>query len=599
MRLKNINRYLIPSVFVLVGLAIASFFFAGEWKSALSVQKPLTQLMKYGNLRSDASTAKWRFVPGISQKLLQNATLPEVVFSATDFSPSAAGKVIASIPFEPKKDGFSFENYINTDDATYKDLGMEQLRRLFGDAVCIDPAAKKCKLTRAAVQWMQEFNTAMSEGGHCEGLSALSLIFFSKLEDPTPFGSKITNKLELEGNEPLQREIAVFFSTQGTEPTMSAVTENVTPVEIVNKLIQALKDFPKTNETFSLGIYQPNFKAGHAITPIAVKDMGNNKMVVVVYDNNFPDVKRELTVDMKNNKWIYKASTNPYDPESTYQGDKKTKTLDLTPTLVRLRRQSCPFCSGDEDESLPESQYNRIHLEGLHSMVLADDFGNQTGYVDGELINDIPGTKIQPWRSAWQKNALQPTYLTPLDLQLDLSINGNGSSTKNKSTLSLYGPGYGFVVDEIDLKNGKEEMYRVSRQGKALTHIVKNMQNPVDSLIWSTEDADYGLTLEGTDLPENSRYSFWLENEKKRVVMSVEESPDPLSFSVVLGRMEGENEQDYSLEDLSLEAGDIVYMKYIPWDTTDTKRTLEVDRGGDGKIDEKLSMEEVQAGENL
>ncbi len=193
---------------------------------------------------------------------------------------------------------------------------------------------------------MQQKNQSMGRG-HCDGMAALSLLFYVNHIKVKDFGGMSVNSLQIEGNEKLQREIAYWWTTQATEPTQSARDKNtLTPQEVVQELVKAFKAGPNS-ELYTIALWKSNGKGGHSVTPFAVEDWDNNVFAILVYDNNYPNITRKIIVDSNANTWRYNASINPNAPEQLYEGDANTKTLLLTPTSSRLQIQQCPFCEED------------------------------------------------------------------------------------------------------------------------------------------------------------------------------------------------------------------------------------------------------------
>ena len=96
-----------------------------------------------------------------------------------------------------------------------------------------------------------------------------------------------------------------------------------------------------------LGRLQARLHGGHAITPLAIEDRGEDKFAVLVYDNNFPNTIREVDIDTAANTWNYTASTNPSEEAALYEGDASTKTLEVEYarnglTLSRVRSARPP-----------------------------------------------------------------------------------------------------------------------------------------------------------------------------------------------------------------------------------------------------------------
>lgn len=83
------------------------------------------------------------------------------------------------------------------------------------------------------------------------------------------FGADLVSALDFD-SQPLQREIAYWWSTQVVDPTYNA-TFSGTPQEILDIL---LKMTPDSNETHTIGIFMRDGSGGHAIPPFAVQDQG-------------------------------------------------------------------------------------------------------------------------------------------------------------------------------------------------------------------------------------------------------------------------------------------------------------------------------------
>src|SRR5205807_2452983 len=77
------------------------------------------------------------------------------------------GPLVADNGFRPETDGFAFENYGTAPEGHQPrvNLGPDEMRKLFGDAVCADAQSGKCDLIPPAQQWMDQSNKG-TEGGH-------------------------------------------------------------------------------------------------------------------------------------------------------------------------------------------------------------------------------------------------------------------------------------------------------------------------------------------------------------------------------------------------------------------------------------------------
>jgi len=262
------------------------------------------------------------------------------------------GKILADTGFRPKPHGFSFPNYGNENKPV--NLTPDKVRELLGDKACKTIKDGACVLTASAENWMKTQNQEM-DGGHCEGMAALSTLVYAgkvKLSDLDP-NAKSVNDLKPD-NPKVQAEIAKWFTTQMTDPTASSAIKK-SPNDIVDTLIQKMQPGAAP---FTMGIYQPDGSGGHAITPYAVVDMGNGKVRIMVYDNNYPNAERWIDVDRAKNTWQYTGSTNPAEQETGYQGDANSG-LELTPLEARAQLpQKCEECLSGNANAEPTTPTN-------------------------------------------------------------------------------------------------------------------------------------------------------------------------------------------------------------------------------------------------
>ena len=266
---------------------------------------------------------------------------------------TAANTITADSGFRVTKDGFSFENYGSkfcpgnsyTGCFEVQNLTEAEMVRMYGSQVCKSVDADgTCTLTKAARSWMKEINSVVADG-HCEGMAVLSSLFYNGTEDPADFGNSNVNKLTLKNNAALQREIAYWFTTQWF---MEDYIIEDTPTKQVNYLIN---HFNKGKGPIPLGIYQRNMSGGHAITAYAIVDHGSGIYYIMVYDNNYPNEERYITVDTKKDTWSYQTSVNTWTNTADYSGKGKTNPLQICPLEPRLGTFKCDFCTGSASSS--------------------------------------------------------------------------------------------------------------------------------------------------------------------------------------------------------------------------------------------------------
>lgn len=392
--------------------------------------------------------------------------------------PSTTGQYVADSGFRPDPDGFSFPNY--GDDPGVAGLGAAQLVELFGQQACLTPSGAACRLGSPATTWLQVMNNAAA-AGHCEGMAALSQVFAAGEQSPSEYGAENTFGLPFDGNQRLQRDIARWFSTQATEPTQGSELRGKSPVEILDLLIEALPAERTPENTYTLGIFQPEFEGGHAITPYAVEDRGDGVFWIMVYDNNFPGESRALAVDRKTEAWSYLASTNPEEPEAVYVGDKHSGTLTLTALAPRLVQQECPFCRGELDDEVAESGTNQFSLTGAAAQSSDTDFyltdaaDQRLGRVTGRLVRDVPDGRIIPLS---QGPGVAPAPFLEAPASLDTTVTIVSQEESTALDFAMIGAGYDVLISGVNAPDGATAQVRLAADGSRVTYSQKPVAGP-------------------------------------------------------------------------------------------------------------------------
>lgn len=508
-------------------------------------------------------------------------------------SPAPADETAEAVDtgFRPEENGFSFENY--GDEIEVQNLTVEEMQRMFGDQVCTEFGAQTCVLTPAARRWMEENNDAMA-GGHCEGMAALSMLFFDDTLSPSAFGEDEVSALTLEDNELLQREIAYWWATQATSTVMDQ-TITGTPTEIL-QVLQDAYQYGVSDETYTIGIYLEDWSGGHAITPYAVEPQENGEVWVMVYDNNYPGEERYLVINTELDTWEYEAATNPQEESELYQGDAETQTLDLTPNSARTQIQLCDFCEsqysnkGGNGLAKADIAYNQVWMEGDAHLLITDANGNKLGYENGQFINQIPLARI----NALKSNPLlgedsEPTYYLPSSLPFSMIIDGDTLTTQDAVDVVMIGPGYYVGVESIYMDPGQKDILRLDPDGGAIAYQTDYSESPYLVMGLEYPDASFELAVMGVDIQPGAETMITFDREKGQLVLRSTASEYGV-FLLEITRYDNENEETFESDEITLEPGDIIYFSVKNWTAQNSALEISFDDGGDGTIDEVLNM---------
>jgi hypothetical protein len=416
------------------------------------------------------------------------------------------GELVADSGFRPDVDGFSFPNYGNEESP--QNLTPANVEALFGEQVCVSGTGADCVLIPAGEKWMETQNAGM-DGGHCMGFSVASLRMFARTLDPANFGADTTYGLPVD-NPDVQSTIAQSFVYQMIDGINGQRTIG-TPAEILDALIGYINS---GQDYYTLGFFKADGTAGHAVTPLAVEDHGDGKYTILIYDNNYPNVVRPFEVDRDNNSFSYNGSTNPNEAESLYEGDATTQPMDLTPTLIGENLQPCPFCDGelvDESEQatlgsvLPkDKQYAEVALvgdiENHPHLIFTDSDDNQTGIIDGKLVNDIEGVDvITQYADDPSIGALEPKFRLPLDKDVTITIDGtNLSETASGVAVNYTADGKVIEVDDITVAPGQQDTMVVDTASYTIVYETNNEEGNAPSFFAGVDEQDASYTLGAT-----------------------------------------------------------------------------------------------------
>lgn len=503
--------------------------------------------------------------------------------------PAADGK--PDIKFRPNPNGFPFQNY--GEDKSITNMTAADVRRLFGDAACaIVGADGACTLTPPGEQWVAQANKAM-DGGHCEGFAALALLFYQNKLNVADFGAATTYALQLPGNEKLQRQIATWFMTQATEPARNATIRGKTPAEVVQLLSTA---FATGTDSYTLGIYKPEFKEGHAITPYAIVDKGGGQFEISVYDNNFPGEERAVKVDTTANTWSYTAAADPTQQASLYQGDATTKTLDASPTAPRLVKQVCPFCGdvtpptgGATVASVKGAavKYRTISLSaGKADLLIATPDGKRLGFAAGKLVNEIADADAIPIKSSepWLVQP-DPSYRVPLGVTHTVTIDGTALTAAEAADVVAVMPGYSLGVLGISLDPGQKDTLTFSADSSEITYKTVSNESPTLELGVTLDGADWRFVIVAANEQGGQEVKLHIDLAAGTLRVSIAGGAPSSSFAIEIYRIDDKGDQVFTHQGKSVAAADAVVIAYGKWSGNGSPMALGLDAGGDGSVD--------------
>ncbi len=562
------------------------------------------------------------------------------------FTLFAQPNIVASLKFDPKVSGFGFENFGNESRNWQDDLGTEDLIRLFGvNAVCKSGSgAKDCVVKAAAREWTKQQLEGMN-GGHCEGMAVTSLRFNSGLPFknrimPAAFQTGAASPFKLKLDQSIENYISYYFVTQVFDEVSAptTATANKGPVEVVKMLIDS---FNAGKDTYSLGFYKfanGRKSDGHAITPIAVEDLGA-KYSIHVYDNNYPGETHYVIVDKAGKQtWKYVASTNPNEPPSEYVGNTDTKTLELTATSWREGRCFDASFSSDGgkavgcgtetmmpakpitptapakpttpvtpakkpvEETDEDGEDAEFSLNGDGEMLVIDGTGKRVGYdpKTDKFYNEISGANTDFIVGGLGQDL--PNYTLPYQTSgkpYTIVFSGKDLDKESEFDFTYSAPGFTVGFNGIKLDPNEVLVATVTPEGETITFTASaDSETPEIYFAFDSDEEDgasYIAEVDGGLLDAGKTLTCDFDFEAGKLYFSDNDGNED-EYDIDLIRINADGtEQVYSQNNLDIGKSDNYEMNFGDWDGKG-EMCFEDDEDGDGFDDEKCTMQADEEG---
>ena len=497
--------------------------------------------------------------------------------------------VVSDSGFNVKTDGFAFENYESAPDIV--NLKPNDMQRLFGDKACIRITNNDCTVTPPVLQWMNDVNAAMNNG-HCEGMAVTSLHLFHRLLQPTTFGGDKTEVLPLKANQRLQEEIAYWWATQRTMPTYTNVI-HAKPSQLIKLLADSLRQGQNASIFYTVGIYMRDMSGGHAVTPVSITDLGNNVVGLNIYDNNYPQELRTITVDLTTEKWHYAAANDPNDQSALYEGDADSHSLEITPSQPRLEVQNCDFCDATTQAAPKGNRTFMIASIGAAvtqpaaTTVFVTPDGKRLGYVNGVLINEITGASVTVFKGApsvWDTHG-QPVFSIPAGITVTLQIQHTGTNT---FTISAYGNGSVVKISQFTLSNNSMSDLHF---GDTVGSIQINSTSATNPTIYigavnpSTHTAN-ATQMTNLVVPPNSPITIAFDPQTNTYTIK---SPTSSSYDLEVRVSNQQADYTYTAPNITIPRGRVVFT-VTQINSNGATVTFNVDSNDDGTYDDQSNV---------
>jgi hypothetical protein len=242
-----------------------------------------------------------------------------------------------------------------------------------------------------------------------------------------------------------------------------------------------------------------------------------------------------------------------------------------------------------------QGAFNQVWLTGDANLLITDTEGRSTGFKGDQFVNEIPGARSNANKygvDVWDVKA-EPVYYIPASVDFTISIDGSQLTEPTLSTVTFIGPGYVLEVADIKLDPGQVDTLDVAPDGSLLSYRTASNESPVMLVGVETKAADYLFAVQGYEMESGEAVNLSLDTEKGWLSLDSIDNANSARYSLYVAKYDEQGEQIFGADDVGLDPNDVVYVDYQKWAGNGQPMELEIDRGGEGEIDESLQVQDA------
>ena len=183
--------------------------------------------------------------------------------------------------------------------------------------------------------------------------------------------------------------------------------------------------------------------------------------------------------------------------------------------------------------------------------------------------------------------------MLPTTVDVSIEIDGSRLTEATTSTVTFIGPGYVLEVSDILLDPGQVDVLDVAPDGSLLSYRTTSAESPLMLVGVETDAADYLFAVQGYELAEGEAVNLSLDTEQGWLSLDSIDNTAGASYSLFMARYDEQGEQIFGADDIALDPNDVIYVDYLKWPGNGQALELDVDRGGEGDVDESLQIEDI------
>lgn len=490
--------------------------------------------------------------------------------------------------FRPNLNGYQFDNQaLFPTGSTLWDM----FEQFFGRDNVRKSDGTKCQ---AAVNYSNEKYKNVAGGFSCVGYSVTSLISYLKTAQPNA-GSFAMPYFDQLFNQPksvdLTNPIAYYSRTQ-----LSRAWANDWQTQIEtcrtnsNGPVERIKQGLQNRQPLIVNLNSKWNSYWHALLPYRMEEVSSTEAYIYVYDSERKGEERQIHFQRSGSDWRWTYTfVGSMAPAGT-PTNTNCEDIYLYPLETALRRgeplvnfceRSTGISTVGASDTVARTGRILANLSSEGDWIVRDSSERRLGWLNGQLVSEIPNAYAIPYSLGTESLTFRSLYLPEAqyfvevnnssNLAVDYTIFGDGRMLKITKQLRSASS-----VSRIQLNSSLEQM----------THY--DMQN----LAALTLHFDYELstasrlaTMDGINISSSEDLDTQFDGER----LKISRAGGSLQYNVKFEQMGGQY-LIFVSDSISLGANEAHILSPTNWGNL-SNVVLEIDRGRDGTVEEKHTLE--------
>jgi hypothetical protein len=514
---------------------------------------------------------------------------------------------LSDLGFRPSRDGFKFSNFgketaLGLPDRWYVPLSWDMFEQFYGANQVLYPNGNR--IHAADIYYQQHYRT-INEEGHCDGMSATSMLNYKALDQPN------AGNFALAQHKPLidvdmsndVRDALAFAQGIQTSFESKAYRALTCQGNSPSAFYRLIKSLIQNNTSSVVGISWDDFKVlgltilpagGHALTPYRFEEPSSDKAYVYVYDSNDPkDDDRKIEFNFSNDTWSYNLFDIWKLQFFSLSGDKNSCKLTVVP-LDMYRHPGVGFwkttLGASPASALAATQDNQfITTTGPGRLLLTDDEGRHLGWLDGVFYDEIPGATYVPTFVGASSDGF---YLIPPGTNYNIDLVGSGVGQAN---MNMWTGDALLQLTHLDVITGTAIAVQVgpNNNGLKISGIVSDTQGTL-AVNQALDGQDQTVQISNLALGAGDEIdlAFGLANTHyitpTSLITLTTNSLVPRTYDMALQRSGGDGYEVFGHSGMVLDANSNAMLSIQDWSSLDNI-SLNIDLNKDGYIDQVIT----------